>query len=144
MQRISSNASLFWKIFFPTFWFAFYGILTVALWAYTGEEQSFLLDKGFRWGITIFYVLGSFVIFLTILQIKRVEYEDEKLYVTNYFRTIRIPFELISHISIQNFGVFKRGKIYLHKNTPFGKSIVFMVTVKLIEDLMEEHPEFFD
>lgn len=143
MKRISSNTTLFWKIFLPTFWFSFYGILTIVVWAYGDIKLGILSDLKFRLGVTLFYAIGSILIYFTILNIKRVEYEDEFLYITNYFRTIKVPFILIEHIDIQNYTIFKRGKIYLHKATPLGKNIVFIVSTQLIEEMVEEYPRLF-
>src|SRR5699024_11084842 len=125
MIRISSNSTLFWKIFLPTFWFTFYGVFTIALWTYKGPEQGLFLNKEFLLGLTIFYAVGSFLIYFTVLHVKRVEYKEEYLYVTNYFRTIKIPFDLIRYIDKTSYTIFRRRKVYLYKETPFGKSFTF-------------------
>lgn len=143
MIRISSNSTLFWKIFLPTFWFTFYGVFTIALWTYKGPEQGLFLNKEFRLGLTIFYAVGSFLIYFTVLQVKRVEYKEEYFYVTNYFRTIKIPFDLIRYIDKTSYTIFRRGKVYLYKETPFGKSFTFIVYKRTISELEKQYPELF-
>ncbi len=144
MHRISTNTSLFWKIFLPTFWFSFYGIFTIVVWAYSQTGGGIVFGFNFRIAVTLFYIIGSFLIYFTIMTIKRVEYKEEYLYVSNYFRTIRIPFALIKRIDIKDYTIFRRGKIYLHKDTPFGKKLVFLVSTRAVKQMKIDFPQFFD
>ena len=88
VQRISSNWTLFLKIFLPTFWFVFYGAIVIAL--FVASENQMAISMSMKIGVLVFYLSGSLVLYYTFMDLKRVEYDKDFLYVTNYFKTVRV------------------------------------------------------
>lgn len=139
IQRISSNWTLFLKIFLPTFWFVFYGAVVIAIFVMPSNQMN--LSMAMKYGILIFYVSGSIVIYFSLLELKRVEYDQDFLYVTNYFKTVRVPWHNVEKMKERNFLLVKVGVFRFKNAITFGKQIVFVESPSLIKDFRESHPE---
>lgn len=139
IQRISSNWTLFLKVFLPTFWFVFYGAVVIAIFVMPSNQMN--LSIAMKYGILIFYVSGSIVIYFSLLELKRVEYDQDFLYITNYFKTIRVPWHNVEKMKERNFLLVKAGVFRFKNAITFGKQIVFVESPSLIKDFKETHPE---
>ena len=139
IQRISSNWTLFLKIFFPTFWFVFYGAVVIAIFAMPQQQMS--LSASLKYGVLIFYLSGSLVIYFTLLNLKRVEYDKDFLYVTNYFKTVRVPWPNVETLQEKRI-LFVRVGYFKFKNAiTFGKWISFVESRSLMRHFKAAHPE---
>lgn len=139
IQRISSNWTLFLKIFLPTFWFVFYGAVVIAIFVMPSNQMN--LSMAMKYGILVFYVSGSIVIYFSLLELKRVEYDQDFLYVTNYFKTVRVPWHNVDKMNERNFLLAKVGVFRFKNAITFGKQIVFVESPSLIKGFKESHPE---
>ena len=143
MHRISSNLTLFFRIFIPVFWTTFYGLFTIVMFLADQSTIQLFQSDLLKYSNLLFYFSSLLIIYLTIFQLKRVELSQESVYVTNYLKTVRYSFDSIESIGFRNYYFFKLGFIVLKEKGTFGKKIVFLLKKKYLEDFIQEHPEPF-
>lgn len=140
MKRISSSGSLFLKIFLPTFWLVFFGTFTFAV-LISGRSNAALLGSWvFKVGVLGFFVAGALILYFTLMQLKRVEFDHQCLYVTNYFKTVRYPLDDIDFISETNLGLVYLGHINLKAAGTFGRKLTFLQSRQKFEDFVKADP----
>lgn len=141
MHRLSSNATLFLKIFLPVFWTT---ILTgVTLVAWFAEESNFggLPLSSFRWATLFTLVMGVSLFLLLFWPLKRVETDGEKVYVSNYFRTAFYSWEQDVEAYHEFRIIFlKIGIIELNGVGSFGRKMRFIPSRKLVKAFREQFP----
>ena len=143
MQRVSSNLTLFFRLFLPTFWMVFYGLFTfVVLFTDTSTLNIFQSDL-LKYSNLVFYLSTLLIIYLTIYQLKRVEFSREGIYVTNYFKTVKYTYDSLESIGYRDYYFFKTGFIRLKNKGVFGSTIIFLLKKKYLEDYIGNHPEHF-
>lgn len=139
MQRVSSNATLFLKLFIPTFWTVFFGAVTVAVWLKSAElagDSSWLL----RIGMTFFYLSGLLAYGLLLLPLKRVEMDEQFVFVTNYFQNYRYPWHNVECIEESYFAGLRLVRIKLRVPGRFGQHIRFIASNKGYKQFFSQHP----
>lgn len=141
MQRISSNATLFLKVFIPTFWIVFFGIFTIAVWRLDNTGFGPVPAQTLKIGLTAFFLIGSGLLYFSLMQLKRIEMDDLYVYASNYFKTYRYPFHNIEKITERDMGVFHLVSIYLKTPGNFGKKLRFLLDEPMFRDFLEQHPE---
>jgi hypothetical protein len=127
-EVLSSNNTLFWRIFVPTFGTVFFTGLLLAFW-FTNMDDFDLATNTF-WGLriafTLLWVVWLVFIYRTLLKLKRVDASDTHIYVTNYWTTVRYPWEEIKATTERK----RLGKriVTFHLNVPgrFGERISFL------------------
>lgn len=141
MQRISSNATLFLKIFFPTFWIVFFGVFALAISrldaTHFGSAPAFWVKLGF----IAFFLAGTALLYLTLMKLKRVELDELYVYASNYFKTYRYPYHNVKKITERDMGLFHLVQIHLRTPGHFGKKITFLLDERMLRDFLEKHPE---
>lgn len=141
MQRISTNATLFFKFFIPVFWLVFFGAFLSAIFTYGAEMASSFGSTGFRIGAVLFYLSGLVLFYFTLFPLKRIEVDTDFVYVTNYFKAYRYPWHNIESISDSSFLFFTVAQVHLKEKGHFGKKIPFLASRRLYTSFWEEHPE---
>ena len=144
MKRLSSNTTLFLKIFLPVFWLVFYGSFTLSFWLLDPATLPLLTSWTFRILFTLFYVLGTVFLYFTFFQLKRVEIDADFIYVSNYFKTYRYPFHRIEQLSQKNYLVFKTTQIHFKEEQSFGKAVSFIARRGIWEELAQNIPELLE
>lgn len=141
MRQVSSNLTLVLKIFFPTFWLVFFGLLALAVWLVGPERGGMLARWDFRLGITVFFIAGAALLYFTLLQLKRVEMDSDYIFVTNYFKSVRYSWSDVEKIVSQPFLSFYI--VYIHLKAPgsFGRRIIFLASRTRWRLLLADHPE---
>lgn len=124
-KRISSSLTLFYRIFVPVFWAVFFGAVTLGL-LLTPNIPAVLDNLYFRIGLVIFYVSGLALLYFTLLRLKRVEIDEDFVYVTDYLKTYRYPFHNIASIHEHNLLLFHLATIRFKEKGSFGKKIHFL------------------
>ncbi len=140
MQNISSSTTVFLKYFLPTIWIIFFGTLFVAFWL---NDEIYVLGfapEKFKWIYMGFLIVGVVLLYLTVMTIKRVEIDEEFVYVTNYIKVYKYPFSNIESWKELDYGLFKTVKIRLKEPGYFGKKIVFIASRERYSRFFEEHP----
>ncbi len=145
MNRLSSSITLILKLFFPIFWIVFFGSFTMAFVLYDGYNQMFS-STIFKIGVVLFFLTGIGLLYISFWQLRRVEVDDSFFYVTDYFKTIRIPFSFVSKISENNWLLFSTLTIKLNQKGHFGKKIHFIQSKKNVDNFLRNrldlHPYF--
>lgn len=144
MQRVSTNATLFLKIFVPVFWTVFVGAVTTVVWASKAPYYGSIPGAPFRWGVLFFFISGLAMFGLTLMRLKRVEFSSEYVFVTNYFKHFRYSFQDVSSLHESSFLFFKIVTIELKASGSFGKRFTFVASTRLYEDFWRENPGLKD
>ncbi|MEM6317418.1 MAG: hypothetical protein AAF960_07090 [Bacteroidota bacterium] len=124
--NVSSNWTLFLKVFFPVLWGTFFGLVTFAFWMTDLPMVGSMPINSFRLMISSFLFTGLAVLYFSFIQLKRVEVDSHFLYVTNYKKTARYPFHNIKKIEEANYFLFKIVRVFFREPGMFGKKIIFM------------------
>ena len=141
MHRISSNATLFFKIFLPTIWMAFFGAFTLVVLISNVENFPALNFLYFKIGLVAFFLIGLGIFYLTVMQLKRVELDAGHLYASNYFKNYRYAFKDIEKITERDLGLFRLNKIHLKAPGKFGKKITYILDEAMLKDFFDKNPE---
>jgi hypothetical protein len=141
MQRISSNFTLFFKIFIPVFWTVFYGAFTITLLFADPGDLGYLSRGLIPYSNLGFYLATLLIIYLTLWKLKRVELDAEYFYVTNYFKTFRYTYHSIAEIRTTSLLVFQIMTIEFNKPSSFGNRVHFILEPRLLKDFNENNPE---
>ena len=91
---LSSNSTLFWKIFVPFFGTVFLTGLMLAFLLI--DERDLYLPVPVLWArIAVVVIWAVWMLFIrrTIWRLKRVDADDMHIYVTNYWTTVRYPWQ---------------------------------------------------
>lgn len=140
MQRVSSNATLFFKFFVPIFWIVFFGSVTMAVFLSKASYVGNFPMPPFRIGIGAFFFSGLLVFVFTLMRLKRVEFSDQQVYITNYFKAARYPWRDVAEVRESDFLFMKIVTIELKARGLFGKRIFFLASSRLLNGFWEEHP----
>lgn len=143
MQRISSNWTLFLKVFFPTAWITFFSLLTIAVIFSGPGTLPFGGGIGFKITFVIGFLLFFAFLYFTVMKLKRVDFGEDGLYISNYIKTYRYAFNDIDLIDETNMLLFTLGKIVLKEKGSFGKKIFFLISPVHFKDILEKYPEKF-
>ncbi len=141
MDRVSSSLTIVMRIAFPTVWLVTVFSLVVLLsLAVSGKAQIFSYPV--VW-IALLLIVGSGMAFIHFIlwRLFRVDMDRKYIYISNYFRTFKYPFndiKSIKGISLLPDRVFR---IQLKSKGSFGKNIYFLASQKLWHDFIDEHPE---
>ena len=135
MQRISTNLTLFYKFFIPVFYIAFFGAFTWVSFTLSG------ISLPTRLLIVVLFVLTGLLLYFTFFQLKRVEIDEEHIYVTNYFKHLRYSHNSVEKIVERDFMLFRIATIHLHQSGSFGKKLIFVPSGSLYNDFWKNHPD---
>ena len=144
MHQVSSNLTLILKIFLPTFWLAFFGLFTVT--TFVGDSQYFgnIPVFLFRLGAIVFYLIGSLILYLTLMRLKRVEMSNESVYTSNYFKAFKYSWDSIAKIKEHDLWFMSLVRIHLKEPGSFGKRIPFLASRKRLQAFLVQHPEIVE
>jgi hypothetical protein len=143
MQRISSNTTLFFKIFVPCVYVTFFGSMSIAVLFSNPEEVYIAGNPLVKYGLPSLFMVFVIIMYLTIMQLKRVEFGAEYFLVSNYFKTFRYTYRDIIKITLYNFGLFTIISIKMREKTRMGKKFRFIAKRKFFEDFVLEHSNMF-
>lgn len=143
MQRLSSNLTLFFRLFVPTGWLSFFGLFLLVIFVVDTTDKPLLASQTFRIGFVIFFIVFLTLIYFTIFQLKRVEHQDGYVFATDYFKTIKFPFQNIERISKMNLGLFTVVWFHLKTKGVFGKRIPFLAKRSNFKTFEVNNPSLF-
>jgi hypothetical protein len=142
MHRLSSNATLFLKLFLPVFWTTIMTGIALVAWLNDAGKFGGLDMSSLRWGSLFALVMGVAVFALIFWPLKRVETDGEKVYVSNYFRTAFYHWNRDVEAFYQDrFLFWKIATIELNGKGSFGRKMRFVPSKKLLEAFREEFPK---
>ena len=139
-NQLSSNWTLLFNIFLPTLWLTFFGVFLIAV--LQADKSKVDTSVNYLLYGLIFFVLIFLIIFkYTVFRLKRIDTDETHIYVTNYFKAARYPFQDIESI-VKNKGIlFSYGTLILKGKGVFGNKIVFLASSPRLEVFTLMHPE---
>lgn len=141
MQRLSNNATLFFKMFIPVFMTTIMLGLTLVAWFDASVRFTGFPLNEFRYAITVTLVLSIAVFWLVLWPLKRVEADEKRVYVSNYFRTVAYRWaEDVDFLRQDRLLLVKIATLELKGPGSFGKRVRFLPSKKLLRGFQAEHP----
>ena len=120
MQNISSQLTLILKLVFPVFWTVFFS--TISLYFLLSDDASFITKVV----VLSLFFLGIVPYYFLFFKLKRVEMDDQFVYVGNYRQMRRYPFSNIEKITEKRPLLIRQVAIDFVEPGFFGKRIIFM------------------
>ncbi|MBK7095823.1 MAG: hypothetical protein IPH57_12510 [Saprospiraceae bacterium] len=137
MRRLSSNWTLFLKIFLPVFWISFFGGFIIAAFVTNSIEAPQFTSGKFKLQSIIFVLSGVLFFIFTFFRLKRVDGDEGFVYISNYFRTFRYPVDAIEEIIIYDHIIVKAAHIKFKGTTSFGSRIIFLPFMLELKDFCD-------
>lgn len=135
MNRLSSNATLFWKFFIPVFYTSFFGLFLLATLVFENDISAFESNVVKVTMVTV-YFLFIFLMYKTLFNLKRVEEMGDHLYVSDYFNSYKYLKSEIGQVKSRNLGLFNVITITMKAKTSLGKKIRYIGSEKTIANLL--------
>jgi hypothetical protein len=139
-QRVSSNTTLFFKMFFPIGWGVFFAAFTAALYIVDKETLPFLTAPIFKYTFTIFFLAFLGLFYISVGKLKRVEMAEDHYIVSNYFKSYKLIYEDIESIKIMPLGRLSWVTFNLKAAGSFGKKITFLRSNNLFRLFANQYP----
>ena len=139
MTRLSSNWTLFLKIFLPIFWISFFGGFAIAAFVSNKSEVPFFTSKSFQLKIVLFILMGIIFFAFTFFRLKRVDGEKGFVFISNYFRTYRYPVDTINEIVIYDHLIVKAAHLSFTGKSSMGQKIIFIPYMDNLPGFCEEN-----
>jgi hypothetical protein len=139
-MRVSSNATLFFKLFFPVGWAVFFGALTISLHMADEETLPFLTAPFFKYPFTLFYFGFLFLISRSVFKLLRVEMWEEHYIASNYFKSYRLIYDDIESITKLSLGRLSWVTFRLKGKGSLGSKIMFLQSNNLYRIFTEANP----
>ncbi|MBK9568292.1 MAG: hypothetical protein IPO37_24985 [Saprospiraceae bacterium] len=140
-HRVSSNFTLFFKLFIPTVWIVFFTSFTLSLFIISEQSLPFLTAPVFKYPFLLAFLFFLGLIYFTIMQLKRVEMAGDFYIVSNYFKTLKLYYQDIQYIKIISIGRLQIMTFKLKGKGSFGDKIVFLASKQLWNIFCNSHPE---
>lgn len=124
---LSSNMTLFWRVFVPVFGTVFFTGLLLATWL-TDEEELYLSYSvlWIRVPIALIWLAWALLVWKKLWPLRRVDADDAYLFVTNYWTTLRYLWADVERIEERRH--WGRLVVHLHLKAPgrWGNVIHFL------------------
>ncbi len=144
MMRVSSNFTLFFKLFIPTVWIVFFTLFTGALFLADPQQLPFLTSPVFKFPFLVGYILFFALLRYTLMPLKRVEMGPDYYYVSNYFATYKLSYEDIASIRIYPLGRLQMMILDLKGKSSLGSKISFLASRQLFAIFCAQNPDAGD
>jgi len=139
MKNISTSLTIFLKLFIPIFWMVFFGAFTIGAFVQEISVGPFS-PNAFRLLAIVFFLFGCLFLYFTLMQLKRVDMDDDFMYVSNYFKTVRYPYQAIDKVKERDWLLFHTVHVSFREAGIFGKKIVFVCRGKKLTRFLSSHP----
>ncbi|MCE7922567.1 MAG: hypothetical protein DYG98_05900 [Haliscomenobacteraceae bacterium CHB4] len=124
---LSTNSTLFWRVFIPVFGTVFLSGFLLAFWLV--DEDDLSLPFSMLWPrLLLLAIVIGWLWFLqrTLWRLKRVDADDTHIYVTNYWTTVRYPWHDIERIEEKKRFNRRVVNFWLRAPGKFGQVISFL------------------
>lgn len=127
------------KFVFPTIWVSMFGLGTLGLFfdSLRGPNNS-SPPEAMKWGFLGGWIAGTIFIYWGCVRLKRVRINDSAIYVSNYLKEIRIPFDAVASVTEIRWINIHPVTIHLRSATEFGDRITFMPKIRIFN--WRSHP----
>ena len=126
-ECLSTNSTLFWRVFLPIFGTVFLGGLLLTFLLIPGEELY--LPFPILWGrlfILALFLGWLFLVSRTLWRLKRVDASATHFFVTNYWVTVRYPWTDVEKIEDKKRMGKRVVQLFLRAPGRFGQKISFL------------------
>jgi hypothetical protein len=144
MRQLSSNWTMAFGIFFPTLWLAFFGTFLIAIVLTDKDTIGTWSMNSLRFGLATFVGIFVFIFWKTLFRLKRIDADNEFVYVTNFFKAVRYPHDDVEKIEIDKGLMFTFGTVVLRGEGRFGKRLLFLCSRRRLDIFTDENPELKD
>jgi hypothetical protein len=141
MRQLSSNWTMAFGIFFPTLWLAFFGTFFAAVALSDKAAVGAWSIGSLRAGLGIFIATFILIFWKTLFRLKRVDADNESVYVTNFFKAVKYPHADIEKIEVDKGLFFTFGTVVLRGKGRFGQRILFLCSRRRLDVFLEENPQ---
>lgn len=136
MQRtLSSAQTFFMKLLFPPVWAVLSAVLMMTGRGYRASAHPPTMELI----PFLFWCLGMAAMLWMCVPLKRVRMDGINLYISNYFREIRVPLAAVGDVTENRWINYHPVTIHFRRPTGFGKRITFMPTARLFSS-WSSHP----
>ncbi|MCP9236876.1 hypothetical protein [Lewinella sp. JB7] len=140
MLRLSSNLTLFLKLFLPVFWTTVMIGATLVIWFAPEHYFGGVPLQSLRWAILFVLLTGLAVFWLLCWPLKRVETDGEAIYVSNYFKTARYDLRQdVAGFSETRWLLLKVCTVELRGAGTFGRRMRFVASRKQYDLFRREY-----
>lgn len=144
MRQLSSNWTMAFGIFFPTLWLAFFGTFLIAIVLTDKDTIGTWSINSLRFGLAAFVGIFVLIFWKTLFRLKRIDADNEFVYVTNFFKAVRYPHADVEKIEVDKGLMFTFGTVVLRGEGRFGKRILFLCSSRRLDIFTDENPELKD
>ena len=141
--HVSTSASLFLKLVFPTVWMVFFTTLLIGSLFSDYDFFGPFPARTFQLGLALFILIGVSILYWMVLRLKRVDMDKESFYVTNYFKSYRYTYDSLENIKERDYAVILVVDLFLKEPGSFGKKMTFVASRNRYKAFVEKHPELF-
>jgi hypothetical protein len=131
-RTLSSAQTFYMKFVLPTMWISMFGLgaLAMFLGGLRGPDNT-PPPEGMKWGFLAVWIAGTTFLYWGCASLKKVRVVDSALYVSNYLREIRIPFDAVRDVTENRWINIHPVTIHLRFATDFGDRITFMPKMRI-------------
>ena len=142
--HLSSNTTLFWRVFLPVFGSVFVTGLVLSFWLISAEELYISMKSAWTGRSLSALAWFGWIFFLrqTLWRLMRVDADPEHIMVTNYWTTVRYKWSDVEAINNGTILWKKVKVIRLKASGRFGQNIHFLPGT-YFEPWMEGHVKSF-
>jgi hypothetical protein len=126
------------KFVLPAIWLP--GFVTATILLFSGRPTFDQPPPGeMKWTFLALTLAGAASLYWFCMRLKRVEMDDNALYVSNYLRETSVPLRDIGEVTENRWVNIRPVTVTFRTDTDFGDSIVFMPTTRWWR-FWREHP----
>ncbi len=142
MIRLSSNATLFYKIVFPLFFLVLYGLFT--LFILIAENGPFDELEWIRYSNLIFYIAIVLILYKTVFQLQRIDCNEDNFVITNYRKAFRYSYDSVKEFRTENLFFWTLAIIEFKSPSFFGNRITVLIDKNNLEKIYTSYGNVFD
>ncbi len=139
--QLTSSWTLGLRIFFPTVILTFLGALTASIFLFKESEYVGIFAHPFaKYGLLVLWLGLAALMAISVLRLKRLDADDQAMYVSTYLRNFRYLHQDIEKLEISEFWIFDIGRLHFKGKTSLGNSVICILSKKRLEIFLEKYP----
>ena len=125
MRTFSSSLTFFYKYIFTLVWVGFFGFGTISMFLSDSSSDAPKYQFLFTW------IIGTLLVYLICGRLKKVQIEDRKVYISNYFQSTEIDISALKSVSGSIFLAPELVWFKVEPSSIFGQTIIFMPPLRI-------------